>query len=198
MKNEKLIKESKIYDKILNVVEKITFIIVALALAAIVIGPFLGKINLPLNSLYLGAMNVSLYEPIDIKLSSVLPSLEITLVYVMVYSFIIFYASRKIRKVMDPMKEGRPFDKSSSENIWQLGVFVVIAGIVKNILDFLALYAGYEFIDLFTIFDLTKIHAINYDYKFDVTFIIIALVVFILAYVFKYGESLQRDSDETL
>ena len=38
----------------------------------------------------------------------------------------------------------------------------------------------------------------SYDFDLDIGFIVAALVVFMLAYVFSYGESLQIESDETL
>ena len=38
----------------------------------------------------------------------------------------------------------------------------------------------------------------SYNWSFSLWFVIIALILFFLSYVFRYGEALQKESDETL
>ena len=42
------------------------------------------------------------------------------------------------------------------------------------------------------------VESISYNYRMDLWFVWAALLVFFLSYVFRCGERLQRESDETL
>ncbi len=45
---------------------------------------------------------------------------------------------------------------------------------------------------------MAAISAVIYDYSLDLWFAIAARILFFLSCVFRYGEELQRESDETL
>ncbi len=46
----------------------------------------------------------------------------------------IIYASRLCRKILEPMKEGRPFEARCSKGIKKLGTLVLIAGVVIEVI----------------------------------------------------------------
>ncbi len=109
-----------------------------------------------------------------------------------------FYGAKLIRKTLASMKIGKPFEPVCSESIKKLAIFVLVYGFVFQIAGFI--YSNYM-LKAYT----ANIGGENYgmnlvgvSFNFDLTFIIISGVLFLLCYVFKYGEILQKDSDETL
>ena len=46
--------------------------------------------------------------------------------------------------------------------------------------------------------DHPAVESVMYNYSIRLWFVAVALVLFFLSYVFRYGEDLQRESDETL
>jgi hypothetical protein len=48
------------------------------------------------------------------------------------------------------------------------------------------------------LFNTSVVTGYTYNGISDVSFLAIAVVLFLLSYIFQYGENLQRESDETL
>jgi hypothetical protein len=103
-----------------------------------------------------------------------------------------------IRAILDPMKQGQPFNQSISVNLKKIAILNIIAGIVLNIADLA------EQIMMATIYDLPglllneHITNVGINYSFDLTFVVSSAVLLLLSYVFSYGTKLQELSDETL
>ena len=96
------------------------------------------------------------------------------------------------------MAEARPFDESMSVNLRKLGwlslAAVVVYFALSGVAETLEL-SMYNFNQLFAadlVTDVTLIHSVGFS------LLLIPAVLFLLSYVFKYGEELQRQSDETL
>lgn len=109
-----------------------------------------------------------------------------------------YAALRVILKILAPMKDGQPFDTSISVNLKKLcwltiggGFCGQMAGMAAGIL----LYKAYDFSSLFLS---DKITGVMLNLKLDLTFVLIALIFYMLSCVFRYGEELQKQSDETL
>lgn len=103
-----------------------------------------------------------------------------------------------IRSILAPMKEGVPFDGTMSKNIRKLGWFSLISGGVWSIITIIfesLMLVVYDFEKIFIGDAITDI-VIESDISLD--FIIVAAVIFLLSYVFRYGEALQQQADETL
>ena len=81
-----------------------------------------------------------------------------------------------------------------------IGVAVIIVAEVlfANICKAVSYVFLKESFDFDRIFNKSVVADCSYDFDLDIGFIVAALVVFMLAYVFSYGESLQIESDETL
>lgn len=105
------------------------------------------------------------------------------------------YATVTIRKMIAPMKQGRPFNASVSTCFTHLAWLALIFGLLKNSAKLLALYLIPDAIKDFTL--ITGI-AYNVGDVLDGTLIIAAGLMFLFSFVFKYGEQLQQLSDETL
>ena len=115
-----------------------------------------------------------------------------------VLCFLVIYAAKIARKILLPMKEGLPFDESVYKNFRKLGVFTLIGGGMissgRVLIDTMS-YRAYEVQNLFI---RDKIIECRLEPRIDLGFILIALVFFLMSYIFRYGAELQKQSDETL
>lgn len=115
-----------------------------------------------------------------------------------VLCFLVIYAAKIARKILLPMKEGLPFDESVYKNFRKLGFFTLIGGGLisagRVLIDTIS-YRAYEVQNLFI---RDKIIECRLEPRIDLGFILIALVFFLMSYIFRYGAELQKQSDETL
>ena len=102
---------------------------------------------------------------------------------------IVFYGLHILRRILEPMKQGKPFAESVSKDMRRFGFIVLIEGGMWLIVNIIGQQARYA--DTSNLY-LAKTHQI------DITFLVVAAVVFLFSYIFRYGEELQRLSDETL
>lgn len=105
---------------------------------------------------------------------------------------------RNIRSILAPMKEALPFDTAVAKGFRNLGILTILSGGLNLILEFFVNGSLVRSLDLRALFLSEKITAVTTYYNFDFTFVITALVLFGLGYIFRYGEQLQQLSDETL
>ena len=132
-------------------------------------------------------------------------SLKLNIVMTLVSAIIAlgagWYCIKVLREILAPMKEGRAFAEGISKKIKKLGWTVLIGGGIVEI--------GRMAEDLFTVraYKLTEIISHPAVESVGVAaktgsihpwFILAALLMFFLSFVFGCGEKLQRESDETL
>ncbi len=103
-----------------------------------------------------------------------------------------------IRKILKPMKEERPFENEVSMSVKKLSWIVLIGGMVMEIGYFITQTIEYQVFDFPNLFLSDKIVKCNQEYFFDGNFLVGFLILYLLSYVFRYGEELQIQSDETL
>ena len=110
-----------------------------------------------------------------------------------------WYFIRVLRGILATMKEGRPFESGVSKKISKLGWTALIGGAVVEIVSKLCPYLDAKCYDLSRIFNPEAVEGVSFNLGANVIwFIVVALVLFFLSYVFKCGEELQKESDETL
>ena len=120
-----------------------------------------------------------------------------TLLSVALICFVI-YAIKVARRILAPMKEGLPFDESVSKNLRNLGILTLIGGSVWSAAKAILEATAYNVYEISEMFRPERITGVELEITLDTTFLIIAAVIFLLSYIFKYGAELQKLSDETL
>lgn len=111
---------------------------------------------------------------------------------------LVCYSIRIIRKILKPMCEGLPFNSAVSSNLKKLAWVSLIGGgafSVEGLISEVAVYTMYDFENLFLN---DKIVGCSVDYTLDLSFVMMFAIFYLLSYIFKYGEELQMQSDETL
>lgn len=108
------------------------------------------------------------------------------------------YAIKLIRNILKPMKDGQPFHACVSANLKKMAWLSLLGGIAANVVKILmqiALVRGFNIAELLSNDKITKI---TFNYSFNLTFVLVAAILFLLSYIFRYGAELQQLSDETL
>ncbi|MCC8357884.1 MAG: DUF2975 domain-containing protein [Oscillospiraceae bacterium] len=94
-----------------------------------------------------------------------------------------------IRQLLRPMKEGRPFESAVCRSLRRLGWLAVAYGVLEAVVAAIA--------------QLVLTQALNVtdaalDVGYDLSWLLLAVLLFLFSYIFRYGEELQRQADETL
>lgn len=200
MENVKMRKTAVVMDKILKVLQGVAAAcgIVCLIFTALTL--LLGeKMVAAANSISLGPLKLMLKDDFTLlnkstwKISTVMG-----LVFGTMTLIVVVYAIRLIRKLLEPMKEGRPFHTGVSAMIKRLAWVTLIGGAVVRVCQTAAEIAEIKACEFTLLFNENVFTAYSFNYMIDLNFIVTACVLFFLSYVFRYGEELQRESDETL
>lgn len=98
------------------------------------------------------------------------------------------YGLHIFRRILRPMKEGQPFAESISADMRRLGWLVLIAG---GALSVIGLFFRSTIVT-------PSDTLVMETHQIDLTFLVVSAILFLFSYIFRYGEELQRLSDETL
>ena len=103
-----------------------------------------------------------------------------------------------IREILNPMKEEKPFDSIVSTNLKKLAKLSIHLGILGNIIILSEQILTVFVYDLPGLLISEKITHVGGMFNVELSFLIYWAILMLLSYVFRYGESLQQLSDETL
>ena len=148
-------------------------------------------------SVILGKLKVTLNQP---QLAQqILNSNSFPFAILIVASFcIIFYLGlRELGKIVEEALQSSVFGKNISKRLIHLAWYVIVGGMI-NILSVIVSALRINSMNLMQIFNTSVVTGIDIKYTYDISFIFIAFVLYLLAKIFEYGAELQKLSDETL
>ena len=114
---------------------------------------------------------------------------------------LVFFACmvlRVIRNILEPMSKGQPFSNTVSKDLHRLAVISLVAGAFYEISLAIHTMVTFGNFRLDQLFNYGLVSNITVEYKINLWFIVIFVILQLMSYVFKYGEELQQLSDETL
>ena len=192
---EKLTKTARVLDVIAKVLFWVILIAGVVALAAVVAGLFGLTDRYELfsvgTSVHVYGLWADLPEPVSGGNSRVLLALIGVLLVLMVG--VSLYSVRVIRSILSPMKEGKPFEHSVSGDLKKLGCLSLVVGVAQPVIQAVAQHIAIRALPM----EGYGVEVMQ-EHVFDATYLIIALALFMFSYIFRYGEELQRQADETL
>ena len=199
---EKLMKTSKTLDNILRIVYKlmqVAGIILLVSIGICIVAQFVDKLPMAeLTSVSVSDVELTFKEPMLIDSSKAVIEMVVTLVVALLVIGITCYMIKLLRKVLAPMIVGQPFDGTVSKNIKKLGIAVIVNGlaidIAESVMSSMAFYM-YDIAELVLSDNISKI-MVNSEVSLDS--VLVGVLVIILSHVFRYGEQLQQQADETL
>jgi hypothetical protein len=199
MDTEKMMKTAKLIDKILRVLRGILAAGMIVCAVFLVLVPIFGEKIMKLDgSIDLGDISLALTDNAIIDRNTFAVSLMIGFIATLVTCLIVWYGITLLLRVISPMKEGRPFESGISGQIRKLAWVVLVGGAVSEAASAVAKYMEVRSFDMTALFNTSVVTGYTYNGISDVSFLAIAVVLFLLSYIFQYGENLQRESDETL
>ena len=102
-------------------------------------------------------------------------------------------------KLLKPMTQGQPYDGTISRTMRKLGLACILIGIAGNVLSYLqATRASHTLREIRRIFLTVTVTGIDVPFSISLGHIFIGIMILVFSLVFRYGEELQVQVDETL
>ncbi|MCC8132075.1 MAG: DUF2975 domain-containing protein [Oscillospiraceae bacterium] len=124
--------------------------------------------------------------------------LMVVLVTSIIILSVIFMVLQLLCKIFDPMRKGRPFEKSVPSNIKKIALLVLCGGTVCEILKNILITYLTNSLNITEILLNEYVENVKVDVNFNAVYIVFAILLWLIALVFEYGAMLQQESDETL
>ncbi|MBP3578562.1 MAG: DUF2975 domain-containing protein [Lachnospiraceae bacterium] len=199
---EKLMKTSKTVDTILKVVYKILQvggIIIFVGVGICLIAGALGQLPpAELTSVSFGDVELIFAEPQIVDNSFMAIEMGTTLVMALIAIAVTCYLIKVLRKVLVPMIAGQPFDGTVSTNIKKLGITIIVSGIIIDLIEVIGSNLAFYMYDISELFLSENIGKVMINGEIGLGNVLVGVLVIMLSYVFRYGEQLQQQADETL
>lgn len=199
---EKLMKTSKTVDTILKVFYRIMMaagVIVIVGIGLCLVGGLIGVTPVTeVTGVTIGGVEIVFKEPQEVATKYMLTEMITMMVMALIAIATSCYLAKVLRRVLAPMTEGQPFVGTVSKEIKKLGIAVMVGGVVLDIVQAVCndmMLFMYDFVELILSDSVSKI-VVNSEFSLDS--ILVGVLVLMLSHVFRYGEQLQQQADETL
>lgn len=124
--------------------------------------------------------------------------LPLILLITAIFIFIIYKSIQTIESICTITIDHTPFDVHVANHIKKLAKYILAGGIVFNILEVCRVLYFKQILNFDLLFNTKYVTQINFDIRLHLSFLIFAALIYLLSYIFRYGQELQQLSDETL
>lgn len=150
------------------------------------------------DNLSLGPVKLSIAEGFAPDVHHVLLVIAVQITLALVCLLIARKCVACVRDILKPMTLGEPFRTGVGINLKKLAKYSIFLGIAVNAIGLAELGMMTFALDLPALLIGEKITGVTVNFSLDLTFLIVAAVLLLLSYIFRYGEALQQLSDETV
>ena len=191
-------------NKTLKITQKIIRIFKVLLVLSIVVYTLLilysGNIDTAqtaATSIELGVIELNLRQTFQDSILS--PALLFITLFIMISLLILWYLMlSKLDIIITNAISGQIFSPTSGRSLKMISVYVIIEGVINLIASFISSNTISKYIFNLELFNTDIVSSVTVKTDYDISFLITAFIIFILAKIFAYGEELQKLSDETL
>lgn len=199
MDNRKMITAAKNWDTMLRVMEGF------MKAFAIVFAVFFVLLKIFKEKMVAGAFTLDL-DFVKLHLAEeyaqigglLLNHMDLVLISGILICIAVRFGIGYLRKVLAPMKEGRPFDGETPVYLKKTAWVILIGGGLVQVLGIVSRALMIRALPMEEIFASPAIARVEYVFTVDFGFVLLACVVLLLSRIFAYGQLLQQESDETL
>ena len=195
---DKIANTSKIILTVLKVLFWVVAAVSVIALAATAVVLLFGGGTGSIDGFSITLGDYSLLLKGQYSLQRFVPLLSITLANAAVFGALSCYMIRTLRAIFEPMSHGKPFSTNVSGALKKLSYAVLIFGIVRIAMQTATNYLFFDAFDIPLLFAADKVASCSIAEVSDISFILWFILLRLISHVFKYGETLQQLSDETL
>lgn len=199
MRKEKIVTWSKKIDNFLKFFQTLIIIFSLISLAVSILINFVAK-NISTTFIKLGPIKIKLIGGVEKILKNGNQNIKIMISFLIssIILITIWYIIKKVREIIAPMKLARPFEQGLSKKIKKLGYVVLVSGTIIELFEVFSMFILVEKYNFDMIFDKSIVESIHFDFKIHISFVIVALSLFFISFIFAYGEELQKENDELL
>ena len=191
-------------NKTLKITQKIIRIFKVLLVLSIVVYTLLilysGNIDTTQTAatrISLGVIELNLRQTFQDSVLS--PALLFITLFIMISLLILWYLMlSKLDIIIANAISGQIFSPTSGRSLKMISVYVIIEGVINLIARFISSNTISKYIFNLELFNTDIVSSVTVKTDYDISFLITAFIIFILARIFAYGEELQKLSDETL
>lgn len=191
-------------NKTLKIAQKIIRIFKVLLVLSIVVYTLLilytGNIDTTQTAatrISLGVIELNLRQTFQDSVLS--PALLFITLFIMISLLILWYLMlSKLDIIIANAISGQIFSPTSGRSLKMISVYVIIEGVINLIARFISSNTISKYIFNLELFNTDIVSSVTVKTDYDISFLITAFIIFILARIFAYGEELQKLSDETL
>ena len=191
-------------NKTLKIAQKIIRIFKVLLVLSIVVYTLLilytGNIDtaqIEATRISLGVIELNLRQTFQDSVLS--PALLFITLFIMISLLILWYLMlSKLDIIITNAISGQIFSPTSGRSLKMISVYVIIEGVINLIASFISSNTISKYIFNLELFNTDIVSSVTVKTDYDISFLITAFIIFILARIFAYGEELQKLSDETL
>lgn len=145
----------------------------------------------------LGVIELNLRQTFQDSVLS--PALLFITLFIMISLLILWYLMlSKLDIIIANAISGQIFSPTSGRSLKMISVYVIIEGVINLIASFISSNTISKYIFNLELFNTDIVSSVTVKTDYDISFLITAFIIFILARIFAYGEELQKLSDETL
>lgn len=108
------------------------------------------------------------------------------------------YGAYVLTGMFAAIREGRPFEGVVSRGLRTMAILTFAGGLLYQVADGVASALLIKSYGLLELFKEGMVKSVHVNVHLELGFILLALALFLMSYIFRYGEELQRESDETL
>ena len=200
MDNTKLVQSASLLDRVLVIMQGLTAAVIIASAVFIPLTAVLGeKVIADASSLTLGSLNFHLNGSVNfLDIQNFKSSIICSLACAILAAAATRYCIKVLREILAPMIEGIPFAAGISNKIRKLAWAVLVGGFITEIGHAITASLEIKAYQIERLFNLEAISSVSYNFSLNLWFVITAMILFFLSYVFRCGEMLQKESDETL
>lgn len=124
--------------------------------------------------------------------------LPLILLIIAILIFIIYKSIQTIESICKIAMDHTPFDVRVANHIKNLAKYILAGGIVFNILEVCRVMYFKQIINFDLLCNTKYVTQINLGIRLHLSFLVFAALIYLLSYIFRYGQELQQLNDETL
>ncbi len=203
MEIKKMMKTASVLDKVLRVLQAINWaaaVCIVGMVALFVIGSILGWGNpWEIVSLHLTIKygEIILRPGYLTGRAAWMFGISLTVSAIIAIALLI-YVVRTMRHILAPMKEGLPFNSIVSAGFRKIAWLWIFSNVALGILDIVQYRVFTNAYPPELFLNSGIVERVEYDGVFSLGFLLTAAALFLLSYIFSYGQALQQQADETL
>lgn len=158
-----------------------------------------GADSVKVSGIVIGNIHMDFWDKQNLSTKHVIKE-AVTEFLAVTFSFVMnLFVICTIRKLLKPMTQGQPYDGTVSRTLKKLGIGCILICVVENVFHALQIQSTHAvFFEIAERNLIGVVSGIASGFSLQLGYLFIGIVLLVFSLVFRYGEELQVQADETL